>query len=116
MAIQWSFASLTFPVADSPVRGSGGDWNFEEKLIEQEPLMADVTILTSWGMRSPRRVISGTCGQNTRDSIRTLHRNGTVGTLSDSEGRQITARIVRADFTTILPTDRYDYTIEFVER
>ncbi len=116
MAIQWSFATLTFPVADSPKRGGSGDWNWEEKLIEQDPLMANVTILTSWGRKSARRSVSGTCGQTTRDSLRTLHQNATVGTLMDSEGRQVTCRIVRADFGTILPSDRYDYVVEFVQR
>ncbi len=116
MANQWSFATLTFPVADSPTRGGSGDWNREEKLVEQDPLSANVTILTSWGFKSARRVVSGTCGQTTRDSLRTLHTNGTVGTLTDSEGRQVTCRIVRADFGTILPSDRYDYTIEFMAR
>ncbi len=113
---QWKFATYTFPFADSPTRGKSGDWNREEKLIEQDPLMANVTILTSVGSRSARRVISGTCGQTTRDSLRTLHTNLTVGTLTDGEGRQITCRIIRADFGTILPTDRYDYAIELVQR
>lgn len=116
MAIQWSFAGYTFPVQDSPSRGGSGEWNREEKLIEQDPLMASVTILTSWGLRSARRTITGTCGQTTRDNIRTLHQNATVGTLEDGEGRQTTARIIRADFITLLPRDRYNYQIEFVER
>ncbi len=116
MAIQWSFAGYTFPVADSPSRGGSGEWNWEEKLVEQDPLMANVTILTSWGRKSARRTITGTCGQTTRDNIRTLHQNRTVGTLEDAEGRTLTARIVHADFTTMLPSDRYDYQIEFVER
>lgn len=116
MAYQWSFATYTFPVADSPKRGGSGDWNWEEKLIEQDPLMANVTILTSWGRKSARRTITGTCGQTTRDSLRTLHQNATVGTLTDSEGRQVTCRIIRADFGTILPTDRYDYAIGFMQR
>lgn len=116
MAIQWSFATLTFPIADSPVRGGSGDWNFEEKLIEQDPLMANVTILTSWGRKSARRTITGTCSESFRDSIRSLHTNATVGTLTDAEGRALTARIVRADFSTMLPSDRYNYSIEFLER
>lgn len=116
MAVQWSFATLTFPVEDSPARGKSGEWNWEEKLIEQDPLMSTVTILTSWGRKSARRVISGTCGQYTRDKIRVLHGFGTVGTLEDAEGRQTQARIVRADFSTILPGTRYNYVVEFIER
>lgn len=116
MAAQWSFATYTFPYADSPARGKSGDLNLEEKLIEQDPLMANVTILTSWGFQSGRRTISGTCSQTTRDSLRSLHHSGTVGVLTDSEGRNTTCRIVRADFNTVLPIDRYDYTIEFVAR
>lgn len=116
MANQWSFAGYAFPYEDSPKRGGGGEWNLEEKLIEQDPLMASVTILTSWGQKSARRVISGTCGQTTRDSLRASHQNATVGTLEDSEGREMTARIVRADFSTLLPIDRYQYQVEFVAR
>lgn len=116
MAVQWSFATYTFPYADSPTRGKGGEWDLEEKLIEQDPLMASVTILTSWGFQSGRRTISGTCNQTTRDSLRSLHQNRTVGVLTDSEGRNTTCRIVRADFNTVLPIDRYEYTIEFVAR
>ncbi len=116
MATQWSFDTYTFPVADSPKRGGSGDWNWEEKLVEHDPLNANVTILTTWGRKSPRRVITGTCGQATRNQMRTFHQNGTVGILADSEGRQTTCRIVRAEFGTFLPSDRYDYQIEFVER
>lgn len=123
MANQWSFATWTFPYEDSPARGESGDWNDDEKLIEHDPLMADVTVLTSWGFRSRRRVITGSCGDDTRDAIRTLHRNRTTGTLTDAEGRAVEARIVRADFSTVLPTaavagkrGRYRYTIEFIER
>lgn len=116
MAVQWSFATLTFPVEDSPSRGKSGEWDWEEKLIEQDPLMANVTILTSWGRKSARRTISGTCSQNTRDTLRTLHQNGTVGTLTDSEGRQVTCRIVRHSFNVLLPSTRYDYTLEFLAR
>lgn len=116
MAVQWSFATYTFPYADSPTRGKSGEWNLEEKLIEQDPLMANVTVLSSWGFRSGRRTIVGTCNQTTRDSLRALHANLTAGDLTDSEGRATRCRIVRADFDTILPTDRYDYSIEFVQR
>ena len=116
MANQWSFAGYTFPYADSPARGKGGEWNLEEKLIEQDPLMASVTLLTSWGQRSARRVISGTCGQTTRDTLRAAHQNATVSVLEDSEGREMTCRIVRADFDTLLPIDRYDYVVEFIVR
>lgn len=112
----WSFASYTFPIADSPPRGSGGEWDSEEKLVEQDPLMANVTILTSWGQKSARRTVSGTCGQTTRDQIRSFRQNATVGILQDSEGRQVTCRIVRSSFSTLLPGTRYNYQIEFMER
>lgn len=112
----WSFAGYTLPVEDSPVRGGGGEWNSEEKLIEQDPLMASVTILTSWGFTSSRRTITGTCGPTTRDQMRTLRLAGTVGVLQDSEERAVTCRIVRAEFVTIIPSIRYDYVIEFLER
>ncbi len=116
MATQWSFAGYTFPIIDSPTRGGGDDWNLEEKLVEQDPLMANVTILTTWGQKSARRTISGACGQTTRDQMRTFHQNRTVGTLSDSEGREVTCRIVSANFVTVLPIDRYNFQIEFVQR
>ncbi len=116
MAQNWVFSTYTFPTADSPGRGQSDEWNDEEKLVEHDPLNANVTILTSWGFRSRRRPISGVCGQMTRDQMRTFHRAGTVAALTDSEGRSITARIVRTDFQTIIPTGRYRYTIEFMER
>ncbi len=116
MAIVWAFSTYTFPTADSPGRGQSGEWNDTEKLIEQEPLNADVTILASWGFRSRTRSISGICGQATRDAMRTFHRNGTRGTLTDPEGRTVEARIVAANFNTLIPTGRYRYTIEFKER
>lgn len=112
----WSFATYTFPIADSPTRGGGGEWNEEEKLIEHDPLNANVTILTSWGFKSRRRTISGVCGPTTRDQIRTLWRNATEGALRDSEDRSVNARIVKAHFTTVIPNQRYDYQIEFLER
>lgn len=113
---QWAFDTYEFPIIDSPERGGGGEWNLEEKLVEQDPLNANVTILTSWGQRSARRVITGTCGPATRNQMRSFHANTTTGTLRDSENRSRTARIVRADFDTIIPNVRYKYTIEFVER
>ena len=116
MATDWVFSTLTLPAGDSPTRGNSGDWNDEEKLIEHDPLNADVTILTSWGFRSRTRSISGICNLATRDSLRTFHRNKTVDTLTDPEGRSITARIVSANFQTLIPTGRYRYTIEFMER
>lgn len=116
MAIGWTFATYTFPAADSPARGQSGDWNDEEKLIEHDPLNADVTILASWGFRSRTRSINGVCGPTTRDAMRTFQRNGTVGTLIDPEGRQVEARIVSAQFNTLIPTGRYRYAIEFKER
>ncbi len=116
MAIGWTFSTYPFPTADSPTRGQSGDWNDEEKLIEHDPLNADVTILASWGFRSRTRSISGICGQATRDAMRTFHRNRTVGTLTDPEGRTVEARIVSAGFNTLIPTGRYRYTIEFKER
>lgn len=112
----WSFSTFTFPDEDSPGRGQSGEWNDEEKLIEQEPLNANVTVLTSWGFKSRRRTISGVCQQTMRDQMRTFQRNGTVGSLIDPEGRDMTARIVSAQFSTIIPTGRYNYTIEFLER
>ena len=116
MAQNWVFSTYTFPVADSPGRGQSGDWNDEEKLIEHEPLNADVTVLTSWGFKSRDRAISGICGQATRDQMRAFHRNRTVDTLTDPEGRSVTARIVDTSFATIIPTGRYRYTITFKER
>lgn len=116
MPSQWSFATYTFPFADSPSRGGGDEWNEKEKLIEHDPLNASVTILTSWGFKSRRRTISGTCGAATRNQIRTFWRNATEGALVDSEDRSINARIVEAQFTTIIPNLRYNYSIEFLER
>lgn len=116
MAQNWVFSTYTFPTADSPSRGQSGDWNDEEKLIEHDPLNADVTTLTSWGFKSRNRAISGVCGLTTRDQMRAFHRASTVATLTDPEGRSITARIVRTNFKTIIPTGRYRYTIEFLER
>ncbi len=116
MAVGWTFSTYPFPTADSPARGQSGEWNDTEKLIEHEPLNADVTILASWGFKSRTRSISGICGQATRDAMRTFHRNRTVGTLTDPEGRTVEARIVGAQFNTLIPTGRYRYTIEFKER
>ena len=116
MEIGWTFSTYTFPTADSPARGLSGEWNDEEKLIEHAPLNADVTILASWGFRSRSRSINGICGSATRDAMRTFHRDGTVGTLTDPEGRTIQARIVKTQFNTLIPTGRYRYTIEFKER
>lgn len=113
---QWAFDTYEFPIADSPVRGGGGEVNVEEKLVEHDLLQADVTIITSWGFHSPRRTISGTCGQTTRDQMRTFHQNGTVGTLRDSENRSTTMRIVVAEFQTLIPGLRYRYKLEFVAR
>ena len=116
MAIQWSFAGYIFPIQDSPTRGNSGDWNVEEKLVEHDPLNANVTVLTTWGRKSARRIITGTCNATTRDQMRTFQAAGTVGTLEDAEERQFQARLIRADFTTLLPGERYTYTLEFLER
>ncbi len=116
MATDWVFSTYTLPAGDSPTRGNSGEWNDEEKLIEHDPLNADVTILTSWGFRSRTRIISGICNQTTRDAMRSFHRNKTVDTLTDPEGRGVEARITAATFQTIIPTGRYRYTIEFKER
>ena len=116
MAVNWVFSTYTFPTADSPLRGQSGEWNDDEKLIEHDPLNADVTILTSWGFRSRTRSINGICGQATRDAMRAFYRNGTVDTLTDPEGRTVQARIVKTQFNTLIPTGRYKYTIEFKER
>lgn len=123
VAHQWSFGSYHFPFEDSPARGSSGDWDDEEKLIEHDPLVASVTILTSWGFRSRRRTLSGTCGDLTRDQIRTDQRAGLVADLHDVEGRTVSARIISAKFTTVIPTGsapgrrgRYTYNITFMAR
>ncbi len=116
MAIGWTFSTYPLPTADSPARGQSGEWNDEEKLIEHEPLNADVTILASWGFRSRSRTISGICGQATRDAMRAFHRNRTVADLTDPEGRTVQARITKTGFNTLIPTGRYRYTIEFKER
>lgn len=116
MATQWSFAGYIFPVEDSPSRGGSGDWNWREKLVEHDPLNANVTILTTWGRKSPRRVITGYCSQATRDKMRAFQQTATIGVLTDAEDRAVTARIIRADFTTLLPNTRFQYTIEFLQR
>lgn len=113
---QWSFDTYEFPIADSPMRGGSDDVNVEEKLVYHELLQANVTIVTSWGFSSGRRTITGVCGQATRDQMRTFHQNGTVGTLRDGEDRSITARIIVANFVTIIPGLRYRYTLEFIQR
>lgn len=112
----WSFSTHTFPIEDSPSRGGGGEWNEDEKLVEHEPLNADVTILTTWGFKSRRRTIVGVCGVTTRDQMRALWRARTEGLLVDSENRQVEARIIKAQFTTVIPNLRYEYEIEFLER
>lgn len=123
VAHQWSFGSYHFPFEDSPPRGSSGDWDDEEKLIEHDPLVANVTVLTSWGFRSRTRTITGTCGEVTRDQIRTDQRAATVANLHDTEGRIVSARIVSARFVSVIPTagengqrGRYNYTIAFLAR
>ena len=112
----WSFAGFEFPIEDSPVRGKSGEWNWEEKLVEHDPLNANVTILTSWGRRSARRTISGVCGEGIRDKMRSLQQDGTTGALIDSEDRSVQARIVRTDFNTLIPGLRYEYSLEFIQR
>lgn len=123
VAHQWSFGGYHFPFADSPVRGSSGEWDDEEKLVEHDPLVANITILTTWGFRSRRRTITGTCGDLTRDQIRTDQRAATVASLHDAEGRSVSARIISAKFTTVIPTasavgrrGRYTYSITFLAR
>ncbi len=123
VAAQWSFGSYHFPVEDSPPRGSSGEWDDEEKLIEHDPLVANITILTSWGFRSRKRTITGTCGSVTREQIRTDQRAATIADLHDVEGRTVSARIVSARFVTVIPTagvagrlGRYTYTITFMAR
>lgn len=125
---QWTFDDFTFPWEDSPSKGNADDWNLEERLIEHEPLMANVTVLTSWGFRSRTRSITGTCSATTRDTLQAKQLAGTVGALVDSEGRSVTARIIRTKFVTLQPkiavTDcdgnpadgRYRYTIDIMER
>ncbi len=123
LAVNWTFSTYTFPRGDVPAKGGSGDWDDTEKLVEHDPLNANVTILTSWGFKSRRRTITGTCGELTRDQMRTFQRNATVAALVDSEARSVTCRIVSAKFTTMIPTagvvgrrGRYEYTIEFMER
>jgi len=123
LAVNWTFSTYTFPRGDTPAKGGSDDWNDEEKLVEQDPLNANVTILTSWGFKSRRRIITGTCGELTRNEIRTFQRNATVAALVDSEARSVTCRIVSAKFSTMIPTGgivgrrgRYEYVVEFVER
>lgn len=124
---QWSFSGYTFPVIDSPNKGRAGDWNREEKLVQHDPLVANVTILTSWGFKSRTRTITGSCGTVTRDTMLQKWTDGEVGILTDSEGRLITCRIVDAKFDTVLPKmalanecdasdGRYGYSITFMER
>jgi len=126
--LQWTFDDFTFPWEDSPGKRGADDWNYEEKLIEHEPLMASVTILTSWGFKSRSRTITGTCSATTRDTLQTKQLAGTRAALVDSEGRSVTCRIRAAKFVTLLPKTavldcdgnaadgRYSYTIEFMER
>ncbi len=123
-APQWSFAGYTFPYADSPKRGGSDDWNLREKLIEHDPLNANVTILTSWGFKSSVRTIQGICNAVSRDQLKSLWTSNTVGTLTDSEGRAVTAKITDAKFSTITPeavtigvgAGVYQYSITFMER
>lgn len=123
LAVNWTFSTYTFPRGDVPAKAGSGEWNDEEKLVEHEPLNANVTILTSWGFKSRRRTITGTCGELTRNEMRIFHRNGTTALLVDSEGRSVNCRIVSARFSTMIPTagtagrrGRYEYQIEFLER
>lgn len=126
---QWSFAGYTIPWEDSPARRGADDWSYVEKSIQHAPLMASVTVTTSWGFHSRLRTITGTCSATTRDAMQTFQLNGTIGALVDSEGRSINAKIERAKFVTLMPkntdlldcggaaTDgRYRFTIEFMER
>ena len=124
-AQQWTFDGYAFPYEDSPPPGQSDDWNLEEKLIEHDPLMANVTILTSWGFKSRRRTITGQCGLTTRDTIFAKWQAKIVGILIDGESRSITARITNAKFVTLRPvaslddqiyTPRYEYQIEFMAR
>jgi hypothetical protein len=113
----WSFDGYDFPYADAPSKGSSNDWNREEKLVEHDPLSANVTILTSWGLKSARRTITGICGINTRNTMKAKYEAKIVGPLIDGERRQVNARITRADFETLSPiTLRFKYTIEFMQR
>lgn len=112
----WSFDGYEFPPEDCPAKGSSGDFNLEEKLVEHDPINADVTVLTSYGFRSRTRTISGTCGRVTRDTLRQKWQDGVVGTLIDAENRSIQARIIRATFETVQPDVLYRYTIEFMQR
>lgn len=120
---QWSFAGYTFPFADSPRKGGSEDFNPDEKLIEHDPLNANITILSSWGFTSARRTIQGTCSAISRDQLKALWLNRTVGTLIDAESRSVQARITNAKFETMIPeaaisvgSGLYRYTITFRER
>lgn len=116
--LQFSFGDYTFPVEDSPSRGGAGEWTLDEKLIEQDPLMASVTILTSWGFRSRRRTISGLCGEVTRDDLKLKHTNKLVGAFVDGEAVSVTCRIIKSDFITLSTseTPRFSYVVTFMER
>ncbi len=116
MAAFWRFDGFDFPAADSPLRGRSGDWNRKEKLVEHEPINAGHTVLVSWGFTSGRRTISGICTQLTRDTLITKWENSDEGSLIDAEGRNVIARIIDAKFDTIIPGERYNYTLTFMER
>lgn len=119
--MQVRFDDYTFPLADSPSPGGAGEWNMEEKLVQQDPLNSNVTILTSWGFRSRTRTISGVCGRRTRDVMRDKYRNKVVADYVDAEGQAVRCRIVAQEFQTIHTADDpdaslYKYTITFMER
>lgn len=126
LILKWSFSGYDFPYEDSPPPGASGDWNKEEKLVLHDPLVANVTVITSWGFKSRTRTITGTCGRITRDTMNTKWGDGEVGSLVDAEGRKVTCRITSAAFVTLRPIDvdlnsvpgnaRYDYTISFMEQ
>jgi len=126
--VQWEFSGYTFPYIDSPSKRGAGDWNKEEKVVQHDPLMANISTLTSWGFKSRTRSITGECGTVTRDTINTKWEDLEIGDLTDSEGRKVTCRIINARFDTQLPKmsnqdiacdpndGRYKYTITFMER
>jgi len=126
--VQWEFSGYIFPYIDSPTKRGAGDWNKEEKVVQHDPLNANISTLTSWGFKSRTRTITGECGVTTRDTINAKWEALEVGGLTDSEGRKITCRITAAKFDTQLPKmanqagdcatndGRYKYTISFMER
>lgn len=114
MDTKWTFAGYAFPSDSLP--SDGGDWDYGEKVIEHEPLGADVTVVTSLGFKSDTRVVAGDCSRDFRDNIKSLQRNLTVGDLVDGEGRTVSARIMVSSFQGMNTNRRFKYSITFKAR